>query len=202
MVTFHTLKTFRNFLILMFLSGEMMYVSAFGKGVLVINSQRVAIDLLEKRSNIYSGRPHYISVGEFATKHLMLTLTPYGDLYEPPPPPVPIFVLIFRRWRRFRRVAVEGFSKLAVEDFHPIQGREAVMLALALMKSPFALEKHLQRHAWSIMLSINYHLPPVDSEDDPVVVGVAKHVDRCLREMQPGARLVEFFTWMRYIPSK
>ena len=66
----------------MFLSGEMMYVSAFGKGVLVINSQRVAIDFLEKRSNIYSDRPHYISAGEFSTKHLMLTLTPYGDLCD------------------------------------------------------------------------------------------------------------------------
>jgi hypothetical protein len=41
----------------MFLSGEMMYVSALGQGVLVINSQRVAVDLLEKRSNIYSDRP-------------------------------------------------------------------------------------------------------------------------------------------------
>ena len=86
MVTFLTRYVFRNLLILMFLSGEMMYVSAFGKGVLVINSQRVAIDLLEKRSNIYSDRPRYISTGEFSTKHLMLTLTPYGDLYETNPP--------------------------------------------------------------------------------------------------------------------
>ena len=58
-----------------------MYVSALGQGVLVINSQRVAIDLLEKRSNIYSDRPHYISAGDFSTQNLMLTLTPYGDLY-------------------------------------------------------------------------------------------------------------------------
>ncbi|KAH9054043.1 hypothetical protein EDB83DRAFT_2393916 [Lactarius deliciosus] len=61
--------------------GEMMYVSALGKGVLVINSPRVAIDLLEKRSNIYSDRAHYICAGEFSTKNLLLTLTPYGDLY-------------------------------------------------------------------------------------------------------------------------
>lgn len=110
--------------------------------------------------------------------------------------------LILHRWRRFRRVAVEGLSKSVVQKFYPIQGREAIMLALALMKSPSALEKHFQRHAWSIMLSINYHFPPVNSEDDPVVVGVAKHVERLLHEMQPGARLVEFFTWMRYIPSR
>jgi hypothetical protein len=61
--------------------GEMMYISALGQGVLVINSQRVAIDLLEKRSNIYSDRPHYIAAGYFLTKNLTFTLSPYGDLY-------------------------------------------------------------------------------------------------------------------------
>jgi len=45
------------------------------------------------------------------------------------------------------------------------------MLALALIKNPSNPEKHLQRHASSIMLSVNYHFPPVDSEDDPAVVG-------------------------------
>ena len=58
-----------------------MYISALGQGILVINSQRVAIDLLEKRSNIYSDRRRYISAGEFATQHLALFITPYGDLY-------------------------------------------------------------------------------------------------------------------------
>jgi hypothetical protein len=52
------------------------------------------------------------------------------------------------------------------------------------------------------MLSVNYHFPPVESEDDPVVVGASKHVERIVREMEPGARLVELFTWMRYIPSR
>ncbi len=59
----------------------MMYISAFGQGILVINSQRVAVDLLEKRSNIYSDRQRYISVGDFSTKNLVLSIAPYGDLY-------------------------------------------------------------------------------------------------------------------------
>ena len=63
-----------------FLSGEVMYVSALGQGILVINSQRVAVDLLEKRSNIYSDRPKYISAGEILTRHLELPMTPYGSL--------------------------------------------------------------------------------------------------------------------------
>ncbi|KAI9457948.1 cytochrome P450 [Lactarius psammicola] len=165
--------------------GEMMYVSALGQGVLVINSQRVAIDLLEKRSNIYSDRPRYISAGEFLTKNMVFSLMPYADL-----------------WRRFRRVAVEGFSKSTVPRFHPIQGREALTLAVALITNPSNPLLHLQRHASSIMLSINYDLPPINSEKDPVVVDIMGHVERLLHELQSGNRLVEFFTWMKYIPSR
>ncbi|KAH8977256.1 cytochrome P450 [Lactarius hatsudake] len=164
--------------------GELMYLSVFGQGILVVNSQRVAIDLLEKRSNIYSDRPRYISFNEFLTENLTFAFTGYGNL-----------------WRRFRRPAVEGFSKSVVPDFYPIQSREAIMLALSLMDSP-PMKKHFQRHAWSIILSINYHLPPVESEDDPVIVGVVNHMERAAHELRPGARLVEYFPWMRYVPSR
>jgi hypothetical protein len=176
-----------------------MYLSVFGQGLLVINSQRIAVDLLEKRANIYSDRPRYISMNEFLTEDLTFAFTRNVDrcairhyLISP---------LIPCRWRRFRRPAVEGFSKSVVKDFCPIQSREAIMLALALAKSPH-MKKNFQRHAWSIGLSINYHLPPVESEDDPVLVGIANAMQRVLHEMQPGTRLVEYFPWMRYIPSR
>ena len=108
----------------------------------------------------------------------------------------------YYRWRRFRRVVVEGFSKSVVPHFYPIQGREAIMVALALIRSPSDPEKSFQRHATSIMLTVNYQFPPIDSENDPTIVGVAEFVERAAHEMMPGARLVEFFTWMRYIPSR
>jgi hypothetical protein len=64
------------------------------------------------------------------------------------------------------------------------------------------LEKHFYRHASSIMLSINYHLPPAESEDDPNVVGVEKQARRLLYEVKPGTRIVEYIPWLRYIPSR
>ncbi|KAF8265023.1 cytochrome P450 [Lactarius quietus] len=165
--------------------GEIMYISALGKGVLMINSQRAAIDLLKKRSSISSSRLHYISGGNFLTKNMSFALSPYSDLL-----------------RRFRCVAAEGFSKLAIQHFQPIQNHEAIMLTLALMKSPPTLKKHFHRHALSIMFSVNYHLPPMESEDDPRVVGVDKQVQCMLHKIQPGTRLVEYFPWLRYIPSR
>ncbi len=67
--------------VLTHLSGEIMYLIVLWQDVLVINIQRVAVDLLDKRSNIYSDRPHFISAGEFLTQHLTFILTGYGDLY-------------------------------------------------------------------------------------------------------------------------
>ena len=61
--------------------GEMMYISALGSGLLVLNSQRVAADLLDKRSNIYSGRPRYISANDYLTESLTMVLSPYCDQY-------------------------------------------------------------------------------------------------------------------------
>ncbi|KAI9458202.1 cytochrome P450 [Lactarius psammicola] len=148
--------------------GEMMYVSSLGKGFLIMNSHRVAVDLLEKRSNIYSGRPRYISAGDYLTGNLTLVLSPYCD-----------------RMRRFRRAAAEGFSKSAVQRFHPIK-----------------IEKYFQRHGASIMLSVNYHFLPVESDDDPRVVGIASRLRRMMHEMQPGTRLVEYFPWLSYVPSR
>ena len=101
--------------------------------------------------------------------------------------------------RRFRCVAAEGFSKSAVKQFYPIQNREAIMLALSLMKNPTP-EKDFQTA--SIMFSVNYHFPPVESEDDPHVVGITDHLQRMLNEMEPGARLVVYFPWLRYVPSR
>ena len=180
-------------------SGEMMYISALGNGFLVLNSQRVAADLLDKRSNIYSGRPRYISANEYLTENLSIVLSPYSDLYVID---TAIFSsLILLRVRRLRRVAAEGFSKSAVKHFYPIQNREAIISALSLIKNP-TQEKDFQRHAASIMFSVTYHFPPVESEDHPHVVGITNHLQRMMQEMEPGARLVEYFPWLRYVPSR
>ena len=40
--------------------GELTYVNIAGLPILIVNSHRAAIDLLEKRGQIYSGRPQSV----------------------------------------------------------------------------------------------------------------------------------------------
>jgi hypothetical protein len=50
-------------------------------------------------------------------------------------------------------------------------------------------------------MSIVYAHPPIKSEDEPFVVLINNFVERIVRAAYPGAHLVEFFTWMRYLPE-
>ena len=42
-------------------TGPLVYLTVFGQGILVLNTHQVAVDLLDRRGNIYSDRPRLIS---------------------------------------------------------------------------------------------------------------------------------------------
>ena len=42
-------------------AGDLVYVDAIGQPILIVNSAKVALDLMDKRSTVYSDRPHLAS---------------------------------------------------------------------------------------------------------------------------------------------
>jgi len=69
-----TLLTCRAF------TGPISSVTVFGKTVVVINELQTAIDLLDQRSTIYSGRPIFTFAGEMYVLATLLKASPS----EPP----------------------------------------------------------------------------------------------------------------------
>jgi hypothetical protein len=59
---------------------ELVYLNAASQPIVVLNSQRVAIELLDQRSGIYSDRPRNIVVCDIMTKGLFFGLARYGDV--------------------------------------------------------------------------------------------------------------------------
>jgi hypothetical protein len=57
----------------------MMYLNALGQPIIVINSLKVAFELLDRRTNIYSDRPRLIVANELISGGLLTALLPYGD---------------------------------------------------------------------------------------------------------------------------
>lgn len=61
------------------LLGDILYLNAAGQPVIVINSLKIAGDLLDRRATIYSERPRNIVAGEFITGGLFLTFVNHSD---------------------------------------------------------------------------------------------------------------------------
>ena len=50
-------------------------------------------------------------------------------------------------------------------------------------------------------MTLIYDTPVLENTNDPSAVSLNDFVDQLGRAAYPGAHLVEFFTWMRYLPS-
>jgi len=50
-------------------------------------------------------------------------------------------------------------------------------------------------------MTLIYDTPVLEHVNDPSAVPLNNFVDQLARAAYPGAYLVEFFTWMRYLPS-
>ena len=101
-----------------------------------------------------------------------------------------------------RKAAHEGLSKSVAESFKAPQFNEAVLLASGLLSQPATLDNHLRRVAASTIMSVTYGTPPIVSELDSKVKAINDCVARLSRAALPGAHFVEFFPWMRHIPSR
>ena len=101
-----------------------------------------------------------------------------------------------------RKAVHEGFNKAAVYRYHPIQYAEAVHLTQGVLATPEEWDKHLRRSAASSVMAVVYGTEPIASEQDPRVKRVNDHVTRLSRASLPGAHLVQFIPWMRYLPKR
>ncbi|KAH8107810.1 cytochrome P450 [Cristinia sonorae] len=162
--------------------GPIYSLNFLGKPAIVISSHKVAADLLDKRSAIYSDRPRLIMTGEVLSGSLFFAFLSYGDAFK-----------------KLRRAAWEGLNPRASEDYLPIQEREAVLLVEALSQDSEHWSDHVKREIASITLSFSYSLPPLTA-NDPLIKRVATF-DHTLEEAaRPGAYLVEIFPWLNYFP--
>ncbi len=105
-------------------------------------------------------------------------------------------------WRRLRMATNEVLSKRAVKGFYETQMTESVLQAGGLLYSPGRWDQHFRRAATSMTLSILYGYPTLKSEEDHNVEAVNDFAERLFKAVVMGAHLVQFFPWLRHVPSR
>ena len=101
-----------------------------------------------------------------------------------------------------RKSADEGFSKSSVKAYCDTQMTEAVIQACDLLVNPAQWDRHLRRAAASETLSVIYGYPTLTTEQDHIVVAINDFSERVFKVGFVGAHLVQFFPWLRHIPSR
>ncbi|KAF5335162.1 hypothetical protein D9611_010866 [Ephemerocybe angulata] len=83
--------------------GDIMFFKVFNTPIMILSSQKVALDLFEKRSAIYSGRPHSVMMHELLSMDNFFSLLNYGSW-----------------WRRHRRAFHQNFYPNAIPQYRHI----------------------------------------------------------------------------------
>ena len=96
--------------------------------MIILNSAKLAIDMLDRKSPIYSDRPSLTFGGEMVGWNQTLVLSPYGDR--------------FREYRRFMHRLIGGQKQ--VQRFHPFSEQETRKFLKRLLKNPNDVQSHIR----------------------------------------------------------
>ncbi|KAG1754144.1 cytochrome P450 [Suillus lakei] len=168
---------------LILFQGDIIYARLLSKPVIVINSEEVAKDLFEARSNIYSDRPQSIVHKPFAVDFNMVFM-PYGD-----------------RWRLHRRIFHQAFRQAEIPNYHAVQLRSAHRMLFSLLQDPGDYVSHLLMFVVLFVLPIVYDYEP-EAKDDHVVDAITRYGELVVEGLAPGSMaLMETFPFLLRLPS-
>ncbi|KAK0434401.1 cytochrome P450 [Desarmillaria tabescens] len=164
--------------------GDILSISILGRRMVVINSAQTAIDILEKKSIIYSERPVMGMAGELVGfKNALVLLSP-GT-----------------RFRNQRRLTHQQFgSSAAIKQFSLIVESETRRLLKRLSDKPEHLAEHIRTTTGAIVLRIIYGYE-VQQENDLFVEMVDKVTQYFALSMTPGSFLANPIPMLRHIPD-
>jgi cytochrome P450 len=163
-------------------SSDILHFSILGRSIIVLNSVEAARDLMDKRGANYADRPRFVL---FEVMGWGVTLT-------------------FLRWspkfKVHRKLLQQSFTQSACKAYRPIQVEEARKATKAIIQRPGDWELLLRQYSQAVVLRIGFGIE-VQEKDDPYVQ-MAIDVEEATGEGGvPASSLVDFFPWLRHMPS-
>ncbi|KIJ57779.1 hypothetical protein HYDPIDRAFT_34800 [Hydnomerulius pinastri MD-312] len=161
--------------------GDLLYVEIFGQKLLVLNSEKVAEELLDKRSQNYSDRPQVPMVTlmgwEFNVGFLQ-----YGP-----------------SWRKHRKAMHQALNLQAMLNYRHIQLNSVRQLVRNILQVPDEMEAHIRTQVLChLTLVYGYKMEP---RNDLFASIADRASDMLANSFFPGAALVNAFPVFQYLPE-
>ncbi|EIW55459.1 cytochrome P450 [Trametes versicolor FP-101664 SS1] len=162
--------------------GDMVYLEVFGKPMLILSTHDVALDLLEKRSALYSDRVQSIMI-DLGGFDWVLTVMSYGPW-----------------WRRNRRAFHQFFNPRAVIELRSMQRTQVNHFLHRLLDEPDDFSEHIRHMFAATIMRVAYGIKISEKNDEYVKMaeeGIAEFSDL----LEPGKYLVEQLPILRFLPK-
>jgi hypothetical protein len=153
-----------------------------GQPLIILNSAQAAIDLMDKRSSIYSDRPPLPMYEEAGWKDCI------------------VFMSTGPQFRKHRKMFQTAFASSNTAQYRIKQESLARPLISRILQKPGDWREHLWRYAGSIVLAIAYGLQVTD-DNDPWVILTKRMSHFFENGGSPGATLVDVIPLLRRLPS-
>ncbi|KAJ7185204.1 cytochrome P450 [Mycena filopes] len=160
---------------------DIIYLDVFGTPFVVLNSHKAAMDLLDKRSGIYSNRSTLVMATELMGWEDSIFFQPYGNSPG-------------------RRLLHEQFQSSAATRFWPQQTNTSHRLLSCLLESPENFMEHIRHAAGSLSMSIAYGIESLPTQD-PLIEVAAAALAGVVVAANPGTFLVDVLPFLKYIPA-
>ncbi|KAI0698594.1 cytochrome P450 [Cytidiella melzeri] len=163
--------------------GDIVFLQVLGTPMLIISSAVVALDLMEKRSSLYSDKPASV-MDELTGWDFNVGLMPYGQ-----------------RWRSIRRRIHQYFNKIVSPQHRAKQTTEVhAFLRRCLTSTGKQLDPLLVRQTMAaIIVDVVYGIK-IQGMDDDYIRLAAESLDVLNESKTPGKFWIDFMPFLRFLP--
>ncbi|KAJ7367013.1 cytochrome P450 [Mycena albidolilacea] len=162
--------------------GDVVHAQVFGNHVVILNSLKAAVDLLEKRAPIYSDRPTFPMLSLMGWD-FSFGLMRYGE-----------------KWRQHRSLFTQHFRRDAIPAYHPVQLKKIHGLLRDLLSTPEDFIEHTKTLASAIIMATVYGYD-IKLKHDRFIHLAEEGVKRLSEGALPGRFAVDTFPFLRHLPS-
>ncbi|KLO08559.1 cytochrome P450 [Schizopora paradoxa] len=164
--------------------GPISSVNALGQTIIIVNDAKIASELLEKRSAVYSDRPHFVFGGDMCGFDGALTLLQTGENFKT------------------TRKRMHGYigSRAAVARFAELEEIETHRFLLHVLDKPDDFFQHIRTTAGAIILKIS-HGYVIKRDGKDAFVDLAHQVLDAFSVSLGSPWAVDILPSLKYLPS-
>ncbi|PSN67689.1 cytochrome P450 [Corynespora cassiicola Philippines] len=165
--------------------GSIYSIMVGSSPLILVQSHKIAKELLDKRGAIYSSRPDMYILSDLASRKLRQVAMKYNAT-----------------WRQIHRINHKILNAKAIQAYTPYQHLEIKQTLVDLLDNPAAHKRHIQRYSNAVTCQMVYGFRTTSWEDPKLQSVVQIFFEVCDLAVTVPARLMDCYPILQKIPKQ